>query len=289
MGAMERLHPLAAAGYFAGVAAVAMVSMNPVLLGLSLLGSLALSCRYGGLRGAGGFLLLGLCVAVLNPLVYHNGVTPLLILNGQPITLEALCYGLAAGAMIAGVGCWLRSFSRMMTSDKLMHLLGRVSPKLALLCAMALRCGPLFSRQTAAIRRAQQGVGLYKEENLPDRIRGNSRVFSILVTWALENSIITADSMAARGYGVGRRTAFARYRFGRRDGMFLLLTAVLLFPPVLGLCLGALNVSYYPALRMPAPSLLGALSYGAYAALALLPILWEGGESLKWRWLKSRI
>ncbi len=29
MGAMERLHPLAAAGYFAGVAAVAMVSMNP--------------------------------------------------------------------------------------------------------------------------------------------------------------------------------------------------------------------------------------------------------------------
>lgn len=42
MGAMERLHPLAAAGYFAGVAAVAMVSMNPVLLGLSLLGSAAL-------------------------------------------------------------------------------------------------------------------------------------------------------------------------------------------------------------------------------------------------------
>ena len=177
----------------------------------------------------------------------------------------------------------------MMTSDKLMHLLGRASPKLALLCAMALRCGPLFSRQTAAIRRAQQGVGLYKEENLPDRIRGNSRVFSILVTWALENGIITADSMAARGYGVGRRTAFARYRFGRRDGMFLLLTAALLLPPVLGLCLGALDVSYYPALRMPAASLLGALSYGAYAALALLPILWEGGESLKWRWLKSRI
>ena len=287
MGAMERLHPLAAAGYFAGVAAVAMASMNPVLLALSLLGSLALSCRYGGLRGTGGFLLLGLCVAALNPLAYHNGVTPLLILNGQPITLEALCYGLAAGAMLAGVGCWLRSLSRIMTSDKLMHLLGRISPKLALLCAMALRCGPLFSRQTKAIRRAQQGVGLYKEENLPDRIRGNSRVFSILVTWALENGIITADSMAARGYGVGCRTAFARYRFGRRDGAFLLLTAALLLPPVVGLCLGALDVAYYPALRMAPASPLGALSYGAYAALALLPMLWEGGEWLKWRWLRS--
>ena len=59
MGAMERLHPLAAAGYFAGVAAVAMVSMNPVLLGLSLLGSLALSCRYGGLRGQAAFCCWG--------------------------------------------------------------------------------------------------------------------------------------------------------------------------------------------------------------------------------------
>ena len=40
-----RLHPLAAAGYFAGVAAVAMVSMNPVLLGLSLLVMLGVTIK----------------------------------------------------------------------------------------------------------------------------------------------------------------------------------------------------------------------------------------------------
>ena len=289
MGAMERLHPLAAAAYFAAVTAVAMVSMHPVLLGLGLLGSLVLSCRYGGLRGMGGFLLLGLTVAVLNPLVYHNGVTPLLVVNGRPVTLEALCYGLAAGAMIAGVGGYLRAFSRIMTSDKLLQLLGRLSPKLALLCAMALRCGPLFARQARAIRRAQQGIGLYQGENLPDRIRGDSRVFSILVTWALENGIITADSMDARGFGTGRRTAFARYRFGPRDGAFLLLTAALLLPPVLGLCLGALDVSYYPALQFAPAGPLQALSYAAYGVLALLPMLWEGGDWLRWRCLKSRI
>ncbi len=40
---------------------------------------------------------------------------------------------------------------------------------------------------------------------------------SILVTWALENAIDTADSMKDRGYVLPGRTAFSIYRFDRRD------------------------------------------------------------------------
>lgn len=292
MCAMERLHPLAAAVYFAGVLAIAVVSMNPGLLLLSLLGGLSLFMLMDGKKGIrtlGSSLLLFSGAALLNPLFYHHGNTVLLIVHHQPITLEALCYGAAMGGMIVSAAYWLRCLSRVLTSDKLMHLLGRLSPKLALLFSMALRYGPLFSRQTRQIKQAQQALGLYKDENLPDRIRGDMRIFSILVTWALENGIITADSMAARGYGVGRRTAFARYRFRKADAGFLLITAALLAILIGALATGALDFAYYPALRSAQIGPLQAAAYGAYAVLAFLPVLWEGGERIRWHCLKSRI
>ncbi len=49
------------------------------------------------------------------------------------------------------------------------------------------------------------------------RARNGLTILSILVTWALENAIETADSMRSRGYGLRGRTAFSIYRFDRRD------------------------------------------------------------------------
>ena len=49
------------------------------------------------------------------------------------------------------------------------------------------------------------------------KIRYALNMVSILVTWALENAIETADSMKSRGYGLRGRTAFSIYRFNRRD------------------------------------------------------------------------
>ena len=45
------------------------------------------------------------------------------------------------------------------------------------------------------------------------KIRYALNMVSILVTWALENAIETADSMKSRGYGLRGRTAFSIYRF----------------------------------------------------------------------------
>ena len=46
------------------------------------------------------------------------------------------------------------------------------------------------------------------------------RALSVTVTWALENAVVTADSMKSRGYGLPGRTAFARQRFDGRDRRF---------------------------------------------------------------------
>ena len=133
------------------------------------------------------------------------------------------------------------------------------------------------------MRRAQKGIGLYKEDNLPDRLRGSARVFSAVIGWTLENGVITADSMAARGYGLGRRTNFSAFRFRRQDA---LLGAVLL--PLLVLCLygigqKALTFSFYPSVTPLTADPLGIAVCVAYGVMVLIPSLLEGGARLSWK------
>lgn len=63
------------------------------------------------------------------------------------------------------------------------------------------------------------------------KVRYALNMVSILVTWALENAIETADSMKSRGYGLKGRTAFSIYRFNRRDKILGGMLAVLLWFP----------------------------------------------------------
>ena len=104
--------------------------------------------------------------------------------------------------MIVSVLYWFRTLTHIMTSDKLLYLFGSVSPKLALILSMTLRYIPLFRSQIRKTQQAQKALGLYKEDSIPDNIRGGIRIFSVMVSWALENGVITADSMTARGYGL---------------------------------------------------------------------------------------
>lgn len=280
MRTLEERNPFAVALCLLCPAGFAMFSMDPLLLCLALLGGL-FTCLLAGIRsGYGWMLLLFLFMALMNPLTYHNGQTVLFVLNGSPITLEAALYGLAAACMVAAVLLWFRAFSRVMTSDKLMYLLGGLSPRLALLLSLALRYVPLFGQQVRKIKQSQQALGLYKEDNVIDSFRGGLRIFSVMVTWTLENGIITADSMTARGYGLGRRTHFSLFRFTRQDGV--LLAAVLLFSTLTLWGLTGRDVSYYPVLVFPSFTWRAAAGYGAYGLLTLLPAIDAGKEALQW-------
>ena len=273
-------------------AGVCMFSTDPVLLLLSLLGAAALFFArhgFGAWRSCWWYVLIFLLSLILNPLLNHNGMTVLFVLNDNPITLEALCYGAAMGAMIVGVMWWFLSFSGIMSSDKLLYLFGAASPKLALILSMTLRYVPLFRRQAVKTNQAQKALGLYKEDSIPDTLRGGMRVFSVMVTWALENGVITADSMTARGYGVGKRSHFAIFRFRRADGILVALALTLLAVTLLGLGLGAVGWVFYPRLVPPAFSALSYLCYSAYGLLCLLPATLEILEAIKWRSLRSAI
>lgn len=292
MRAFSEYNPIVLLVYFLSVTVVAMFCMNPVILALSFLGSITLFVIHNSRLGIVSHLVifaLFIVMALINPILYHNGVTVLFVVNDNPVTLEALLYGVAASAMIISVIYWFRSFSQLMSSDKLLYLFGSVSPKLALILSMSLRYIPLFGTQTKRVNQTQKALGLYKDDNALDSIRGGTRVFSVMVTWALENGIITADSMSARGYGIGKRTFFSLYRFRKRDAFLLALILLLLVSVIIGIATNALNFTYYPALGRLTLSPMSLISYFSYTALAFLPSVIEVWEDIKWKYLQSKI
>lgn len=207
------------------VLGVTMFVQHPVLLLISLCSAFLYAARLYGkryvlrvhvLRTVPGLLF----VALLNPLFNHYGVTTLAYLpkSGNRITLEALVYGLVLGSVLFISIEWFSCYNLCMTTDKFIYLFGRILPAFSLILSMALRFVPRFSTQLGVISQGQKCQGHdVKGGNLLRRIRSGLAILSILVTWALENAIDTADSMKSRGYGLPGRTAFSTFRFTRRD------------------------------------------------------------------------
>ena len=289
MRAFSDYNPAAIAVYLLSVMLVAMFCSHPVISAISALGAILFFLtlrRPHAWKTHLWFLALLLAMTAVNPIISHNGVTVLFVLSSRPVTLEALLYGASTGVMIVGVLYWFAGLSAVMTHDKWLYLLGSLSPKLALLLSMALRYVPFFSRQVGQVRRAQKGVGLYKEDNVLDRAQGNARVFSAVIGWTLENGVITADSMAARGYGLGRRTNFFSFRWRRQDALLGLILLPLLALCLYGIGQKALTFSFYPSVTPAVAGPLGIAVCAAYSVMVLIPFVLEGGARLSWRFYR---
>ena len=288
-------HPLVNFTYFAMVIGISMFYMHPVLLGLSLAGSAAYAIYLKGRRAARIFLMgmvpACLLMMVINPLFSHEGATMLFYLkDGNPVTLESIVYGIGSGIMLASVISWFSSFHQVMTSDKFMYLFGKAIPAFSLLLSMCLRFVPRFTGQIRRVAQAQQCIGRnVKNGKLHERALHGLKILSITITWALENSVETADSMKSRAYGLRGRTNYSIYRFDRRDaGLMAFMAAA--FGLVLAAAAGGhIFVLYFPVFSVNRFTPAAALAYGLYGGLCLLPLILNIVEDVKWRFLRSRI
>ena len=222
-----------------------------------------------------------LLAAVLNPAFVHQGMTILTYLpSGNPLTLESLLYGLAAGCMLSAVVLWFVCVTEVITSDKVVYLFGRVIPALSLLLSMTLRFVPRFIRRLRTVTQAQAHMGRdVRNGSMHQRVRSALRVFSIVVTWSLESGIITADSMRCRGYGLPGRTSFSLYRLDRRDGAVLAWLAFCAVYLLGGGLAGGLSFRYYPMVLTAPVTPLTVSFFAVYALLCLTPVLLHAWEA----------
>ncbi len=290
----SRFHPTVNFLYFAAVIVFAAIYMSPPLVAISLAAALIYSIYMGG-AGSLKFSMLiilpiGLFAALINIAFNHNGMTVLTYLpTGNPITLESIVYGLCAAALLADVILWFFCFNKVITSDKFIYLFGRMIPSLSLVLSMILRFIPRFRQQHRSVVTAQKSLVKAGGKNgVISKIKHGANVFSIMLTWSLENAIITADSMNSRGYGLKGRTAFSRYRFYLRDGVVLIVLAALIAAQIFLTALGCARVDFYPyySLSVTPVSIAG---YICYALLCVTPMIINLTEDIKWNYFRSRI
>ncbi|MEH6944082.1 energy-coupling factor transporter transmembrane component T [Bacillus sp. JJ722] len=293
MKAFETYHPIVLFTYFVSVIGLSIFFMHPIYLAFTLIISCLLNVilHKSKLKSSLWFYIpLFFVTAVANPFFSHNGEIVLFYVNYNPITLEAILYGLAMASMILAVILWFACYNSVMTSDKFIYLFGKISPSLSLIISLSLRLVPKFKKQLYIISNAQRSVGMdYTSGNIIQRMKSVIQIISILITWALENSIETADSMKARGYGLKHRTAFSLFIFTKRDGFILALTLSLLLINILGSIMGYTTYNYYPTFSEINGSFVSMVLYSSYALLLLIPIIIEVREAMIWRLLKSKI
>ena len=290
--AFAGFHPAVNLAFFAAAIGLSMFLMHPVFLAVSVLCS-------GGylwyLQGARGFvrqvcylLPVLLFTAVLNPLFNHEGTTVLFYLrNDNPVTLEAVCFGLASAVLMGASILWFNCCNAVFTTDKIIYLFGRVIPSLSLMISMTLRFVPRFKEYLQSTQQVQKAMQPPKSKL--DTLKQALTAFSATMSWAMEQSIVTADSMKSRGYGSAGRTAYAIYRFERRDGLTLAILAVLCMGTLLPWLTGTVQWAFYPAMTGQLLGFGQILSYLSFTGICLMPMIIDLTEDCKWNSLRSKI
>lgn len=175
-----------------------MVIMDPLLSAAALLTGLIRVGIYERKFPAGrvGFsVVLILVMTLMNALTSHQGNTELLFINNRAITLEAVRYGAVTGLMMAAAVVWFGAFSRSLTGEKIMIML-RKMPKTALLMSMVTRLIPRYIKR---FRKVEEAVKINGKAAQMQNTAGMLKISSAVFTWALENSMDTADVMIMRG------------------------------------------------------------------------------------------
>ena len=293
--AFSSLHPAVSFAFFAAVIALTMLYMHPVLLTVSLIASASYVCILKGARRFLKTLLylipFALLMSLINALFNHAGVTPIFYLsNGNAITKEALTFGFFASSMFCAVILWFDCFNVIMTSDKLLFLFGRLSPSVSLLISMSLRFVPKFGRKIRSIDAARAQIGRGSSQGgFLRRVKNSMSVLSVTLSWALESSVMAANSMKNRGYGAARRTSFSIYSFDARDAIAL--AACVLETGVTVACVlsGGIYARYYPSIIISGFGGVPLLGTAAFSLLCFAPHLFDAKEAIVWRRLSSAI
>lgn len=274
-------HPCVNFIYFAVVLLISMFSMHPVIICISLVSSVLYSVILRGGRttakGMAYMLGMSLMVIVINPLFNHQGMTILFYFkNGNPFTMESCLYGVFMALLLISVIMWFQCYNEIMTTDKFIYLFGKMSPHLSLVISMTLRFVPRFKNQFLLVRQGQKTIGRdFTQGNVIERIRHFSSILSIMISWSMENSMETADSMKARGYGLPGRTAFSIYQFHQRDKIALVAVGILTIGYVAAMFTDSLYYQYFPTFQTDLFTVKSIVVYLIFGILCLLPMVME--------------
>lgn len=274
----EQCHPAVNLIYFATVLVGTVTFQHPVYLAISFFCAFAYSVKRNGKKTA----VFNLCLipliavfALYYSSFHHFGVTVLRQnFIGNNMTLESFVYGLVLGVMAATVMIWMSCVFSVFSTDKVVYLFGKISPRFSLLFSVLLRMAPRCKQEAGRIQKAQQGIGRgIRQGNILQRIRNGLRIFSMLVTWMIDSLTIASESMCSRGSSLKGRTAFSIYRFDNRDRAYVIAQFTCLSVMLMAVLLRQTDMVYDPMLIWTPVTSMSWLFYAGYAFFCLMPML----------------
>lgn len=289
--AFSKCHPAVNFLFFVGAIGFGVLIQHPIYLIAGGLSAAAYYLLLNGLRGWRtllGLLPLFLLLTIINPLFNTQGQQILFYIFGRPYTLEALIYGADVAGIFVVMLLWFGCYNKILTGDKFTSLFGSLIPAISLLLVMVFRMVPSLMRKARQIADARRSVGKGGADKY-EKLQEGMTVLSALISWALEGSVVTGDSMRARGYGTARRTSFRIYRMTALDWLLLAVLAVLAAGVIAAAATGAVEAAFTPELYMTPVSGQHVPGFIAYCAYLLIPTALHIKEALQWSISRSKI
>ncbi len=289
IGGFVSIHPMVSALYFIGLLLHIMWLNHPLylLIAWCCLVILHLQTDNGeGLRSVWkGYSMMALVVIVINPLVSSRGSTILTYFRNRPITLESVVYGFVFALLLITMLMMFQVAQKVITEDRFLYLTAWVLPRTAFVIVMIQRLIPLLHSRLQEINAVAKTQGRFNAANRLGKVRVAMESLNVLLVWTLEESLHTAVSMRASGYGSSLRSSYVRYRMETRDYFLLMIMGVMTASIVLGGVQGYGQMNFYPSLAWKPVHLMHTSVYIIWCAL---PIFINLGEIIQWKLIRLK-
>ena len=274
------MHPWTNFIYAVLVLVITMFTMNPLILAVSYVGSLALGIYMQGSAFIKKNIMITIPVVIfsvlIQPIFNHSGVTPVFYINDNMVCLENIIYGAVISLLLIAVIQWCSVAAGYLSSEKMMYLFGSFIPSVGMIFSMILRRIPLMRKRYRQIHEAQIGLrGAETKKGIFEKIRHFANEFSTLITWSLESSMETSMSMESRGYGLKGRTSFNRFRFTLKDALTIIIMVVCFVIAIIPIAGKKLSVYYLPMIYFTKFNIEGVLAVAAFVVLTVIPMIIE--------------
>jgi energy-coupling factor transport system permease protein len=287
-------HPIILLLYYLFAIAALMLYQHPVFLAMATVMILLMNFMLDGgselKKWRAMLLVMAVLTLVLTPFFNQRGNHLLFYLFEKQVYLEAVLQGVMISFTLVCILTLFLTFNIVITPDKFVFLFSKILPQWALLIMLSLRFVPLLRKRLLEISDVQsvKGVSL-KAGSVKSRAQSGMLFLQTLLTWSLEESIQTADSMTARGYGLGQRSKYQPFFMKTRDWLacaFLLGSGFLV---LFGWWLGDGVLSLLPILEPVWLSGREWLYWILFFTMMGFPVWTEGKEMVKWKFLRHKI
>lgn len=282
------IHPLPSFLYYIGAIILTMTYYHPIFLLSGLLILIAINLiqdRGKKLKSYGRFyIFMALIIVFLNPIISSRGETVLFYVFDKVITLESFIYGVCTMLSLISIMVLFLSYNMVITDDKFMYLFSGILPKTSFLIMMTMRFIPLLRRRAEEITTVQKLIGgEVKDSSFKEKIIEGMKVLNILVTWSLEESIQTARSMRARGYGTTKaRTFYFNYRMDTLDIIVFIVIIASISILLFSWNTNIFDYQIYPKVQNIKFDIKTTLFLILYSLYMGIPIIIEGMDKRKW-------